>query len=672
MARKQPAACVEEGVDLFNKGRFADAVKLFKAALRAGDNDAWTHCFLAHAYTSLGKEKEALRHLEGAFGKKNAPVPVLLVLGEIYEKTGALEEAQRRLERAVTESPRSAEARLKLGGVFLKLEKFEDARKHLREAVRLEKNLAAAHLLLGKALEGGGSPEEAEKEYLRALELDPRAYDACLQLGETCLKRGEFDAAQKRAREAIGLKEKPAGGHLLLGKALEAAGQLKEAAQAYQDTRRLAPRSSEACLLLGQTCMKQGELKEAEKQLKSALRLDAGSVEGRLLLGNVYRAQEKPKAMRDCLRPLLKQRETLDANGTYHRFLAFMSLGEYAAAFDDAESLLDMENADTERRLLYRFWGNDWLRPLSEDRYAEHLNQLEAAARTARTPWARFFTGVLLCHTSRGEQGLSNLDAALKGHDAKRYAWMRCAAGFQRLHLGWYPGAEEDFKAALDSRPEAWWVWCFLAETHLCMGGAEQSQSDMDHAESLAADGNSRGEVWAWRGELLLWSTRYEEAHVCLEKASKIRSSYADCWRGAALMQLGRDKEALAALEAATVPGSVDSEAFIWRGELERRLGRHQESLKSLDRALELDGGSWAYVNRALTRAALEDWDGLWKDFTSIPDGIIEFAQSRLDPIGRSPWNEKEAVRMLDEALRLARGVRRTDRYVNPIWMREV
>ncbi|MFH2203060.1 MAG: tetratricopeptide repeat protein [Elusimicrobiota bacterium] len=652
---------VREGVAFFNQGKFPAAARAFETAVRAGDETPWTHCFLAHSYVSMGKEQKALRHLRETFRGKTPPIPVLLALGDIAERTGDIKEAVRCLHRAVIRSSGSVEARLKLGGLRLRQRHFAAAEKQLRAAVELDRKSTAGHLLLGKALAAGGRHEEAARSYQEALALAPRSADVRRLLSATSLRIGRTAAALEHAQEALRIDDDAPEGHLLLGNILEDSGRLNEAAAAYREALKRRPDLFEAHLRWGQTLLKCGKFPEARQRLRDALALNAASLEACLLLADVYRQEGDLTSMRECLQPVLKRAPSAGAGAAYHRFASLMSLGEYAEACAEADRLLGMKNAGKEHALLYRFWALDWLRPLPKNLYAEHLHALHAlAAKRPRSPWPRFFAGALLCHMGRGWEGLALLDAAPQPRG--RGGWMRCAAGFQRLHLGLYRDAAADFTAALKFLPGAWWAWCFLAETHLCAGDAARAQKDMVRAEKSAPDAAARGEILAWWGEILLWQGRYKEALCRLEATG---SAYAACWRGAALMQLGRNDEALAALDRALTPGARDPEALVWRGELRRRLGRHKESLTDLDQAVQLGGGSWALVNRALTRRRLGDQAGMWRDFAAVPDELVGHAAAH----SRRPWDADGAAALLERLLKSARGVRRTDRYVSPVWM---
>ena len=131
----------------------------------------------------------------------------------------------------------------------------------------------------------------------------------------------------------------------------------------------------------------------------------------------------------------------------------------------------------------------------------------------------------------------------------------------------------------------------------------------------------------------------------------------------------GDFKAARVDLDSALGPGSRDAEAYTWRGELNRKTGRYREALEDLNRAVELARGTWAYANRALVHAALKNDFGLKKDYERIPGDVIRHARARLGLKSPTVWNKKQAVSLLETALRSALGVRRHETYLTPVWM---
>ncbi|MEK7383489.1 MAG: tetratricopeptide repeat protein [Elusimicrobiota bacterium] len=259
--------------------------------------------------------------------------------------------------------------------------------------------------------------------------------------------------------------------------------------------------------------------------------------------------------------------------------------------------------------------------------------------------------------------------ARLRHLPVRRYGWMRLNSGLRNLHLGRYDEAAIDLKACLHASGRFWRVRCLLAEVSLCQGDAPSAWNAFDRAAKRAAPLN-RNQIFAWRGEALLWTGDYQEALSWLTQAIN-QCDYALCWRGAALMLVGKHEEALLDLNRAILPGSEDMEAFIWRGELFRRMGRHQESQKDFDRADRIS--SWAgdglYVNRALLRHALGDKIGMRREFNRLDGAVVDFLAGHLRIPLSAAYTDDAVQRILNSGIQLFRGVRR-EPYLRAIWMR--
>jgi tetratricopeptide (TPR) repeat protein len=176
----------------------------------------------------------------------------------------------------------------------------------------------------------------------------------------------------------------------------------------------------------------------------------------------------------------------------------------------------------------------------------------------------------------------------------------------------------------------------------------------------------------AWRGEMRLWCGQFLEALEDLNMAVERQFCLALCWRGAAHLSLGKTAEALADLNAHLAGQPDDTEALIWRAEALRRQGQLPAASKDLEHALELYPNLiFATLNRALIHAIQKDHAAMWRDIQSIPSEILHYFEwktglrlNKSIPLG-------DARDLLEDILASAGGVRRSDRYLFPLWMKE-
>ena len=685
-------------------GKNADAIRTLESAVRGGDRTVETRCALAEAYAWDGRMDKALAALREAARLTHDPPRICTALQRLLDVARDKGETRACMDLAGTLAHHPAGRAMILGNLYLNRRMLPEAEVHLREALRLDPGKAHGHLMLGRLLEEQGETAGAEKSLARAVALAPDLVEARLVLAEALLRRKRLGEAEAQVRQALRREPGSSQAHVLLGKIHEEGGRPAEAEREYAEASGSSG-SDDACLRLGEALLGRGQAAEAEAHLRKAVALGESSPRVFLLLVEVLTGQQRLEDAADaleegirrqpkwpslrfklgwiCQQAGLRDRMTrafegfLKSGGSgrederHHRFLALVALERFPEAFEAAERLLDEWDERLEYERLFRPWASHWLKPQPESFFARTLAGLEdAERRSPASPWPRLYRGLLLCRLRRTREGLAVLDELARA-PAGRYGWMRFAAGVERLQLGRYAEALEDLRAAVASRPRAWWARCRLAETTLCLGKTKDALREFDRAEAGLSEERQRAEVWAWKGETLLWLGRYPEALEVLGRAVAAKSWLAVCWRGEAFMLSGRLVEALADLDRALAPGSRDTEAFILRGEARRRLGRLREALEDLDRAVELEGGTWALVNRALAHAGLGDWPAAWRDFEKVPAEVVDAA---LRSLGRSSWRgwaREDVVGILERALVLARGIRRPETYLYPVWLEQ-
>lgn len=679
------------------QGKFKMAASRYRASLRINSGSLEARVGLGACLIELLKFLEAQKELRKAILVDASSAPIRLLMGKAFQLGGQPERAFESYEKALRLAPDSFEALFKLGEVCVELGRSEDAEKYLRKAARIKTDSANVRLLLARILEKRGDFEESERLFREAIASAPAAAEAFARWGEFLCGRGRLSEAEEALKKAVGLDGKHGRSRMFLGRVLEKSGRHDEAEQEYRRAQKLSP--GEPGVHLSRLLVRKGNSGEAKAQLKRSLRSKDATAQGAKSLADTlmcegrhgdaiqslkeavkrfphsidlcmrlawaYRRAGKTALMRSRLKKLTGMDPGTDGAGRYYRFLSFIALGDIRSAIAQAEEILEGAGTAEDLDYLMRVWGGEFMRLIPEREYGTLLKKLDRTK--SPTPWPHLLAGALLGWMGRRRQGLARLERTA-GSSLKRYGWMRCASGQIRLHFGWYAPAQEDFIAAHQSTPGAWWALCHLAETRLCLGRTEEALELLDRAEAAAQPLGFLGEARAWSGGILLWIGRYEEALRKLDRSQDAGAAYAPCWRGASLYKLGRKKEALADLNRAVVQNSGDVEALVWRGELFRDTGDLKASLADLDSAIGMSGGIWAHVNRALTRHALGDASGMWEDFEEIPCHVVDMAQRhRLDEKWRA-FNEGEALSTLQELLDLARGMRRRDSYLDPLW----
>ena len=211
-----------------------------------------------------------------------------------------------------------------------------------------------------------------------------------------------------------------------------------------------------------------------------------------------------------------------------------------------------------------------------------------------------------------------------------------------------------------------------LAECALCQSREAEAFALMDECvDQLATAGYSaeREEAITWRGELHLWLGQYGAALADLGPGMASGFPYALIWGGAAHLLIGDHDRALALLGRAVqaVPG--DAEAYLWRGELYERLAHLDRAVADFDRALAMTGMAvWPCVGRALANARIGDAAATIADFTALPERVRALFEWKTGT--RVDGDPRVAVDVLLKMREAARGLRRSEHYLEVLWMK--
>jgi len=208
--------------------RYEDAEKEFKKALELNPDDYLTHNDFGVLLHYWKKYKEAEKEFREGLRLKpeKSGEWIHINLGALFEEWGRYKEAKSEYEEAIAilreliltkpeVAKNLARAHYNLGSLLAdKLEKFGDAKGKFKEAIRifyeaikiepeLAEELALAHNNLGASLCESENYEEAKKEFEKAIGInkeDPLAY---INLGNVYGKLNDIDSAIEKFKNAI-------------------------------------------------------------------------------------------------------------------------------------------------------------------------------------------------------------------------------------------------------------------------------------------------------------------------------------------------------------------------------------------------------------------------------------------------------------------------------------
>jgi len=177
----------EQGLALFNAGKYEQAIPYFSKAAESDPNYVQAYIYLGRSYISLGRWSEALGPLKTAY--RISPTETR------KEATSFLSDA---LVGAGIQSFRSGD--------------YKTAVEHLKEGLTLDPGsakvkdeLVKAWTAYGGKLFTQGNFGEAISAFEQALQLSPGHLDAYIGLAKSFLKSGDFDKALQTARKALSL-----------------------------------------------------------------------------------------------------------------------------------------------------------------------------------------------------------------------------------------------------------------------------------------------------------------------------------------------------------------------------------------------------------------------------------------------------------------------------------
>jgi Tfp pilus assembly protein PilF len=288
MPVKLTAQTVDEGVLLFQQGKFVEAKNVFEQILKKDDNNAEAHYRLGLLYFNRTNPQrdvdEAVDQLEKAtdLNQNNADYYFLYgaALGEKTQHAGMFKQAflapkiKNAFKRAVELNPRHAQARIGLAQYYLRAPSImggdeEEGWKQLDEAIKLDE--VQGRSVKASMLARAKKKDEAEKEYKILVVSKPKDWRTWKNYGYFCLNAERYDDAVGNFKKYIEL--------------------CPDTADSYQS--------------LAEALLKKGETDLAMANLNKSLNLDKDYVPAIISLGEVYQAKGQKNEAKDAYRRAL-------------------------------------------------------------------------------------------------------------------------------------------------------------------------------------------------------------------------------------------------------------------------------------------------------------------------------------------------------------------------------
>jgi protein O-GlcNAc transferase len=235
------------GLLRLQEGRFDEAERLLRRAVKVDKRSADAHQFLGSALTGLGRLEEAIRSYEKAIVLRPAFAEAHNNLGYALQVLGRLDEATTHYEKAIKQRPDYCEAYNNLGNVFHLLDQSEKAITAYEKALKIKPDYAEAHRNLATALRAVGRLDDAISSYQQALLIRPNYHEAYNSLGNTLRAMGRLDEAIAKYEKAVAIRPGYVEALINHGDALVALHREEAALSIYGDA--LAVRPDDADIL---------------------------------------------------------------------------------------------------------------------------------------------------------------------------------------------------------------------------------------------------------------------------------------------------------------------------------------------------------------------------------------------------------------------------------------
>jgi len=205
------------GLTNSNSGKWEEAMKAFKEAIKIQPDTAAGHTSLGIAYQSLGMYKEAVDAYKQSIRLKSDDAVVYYNLGLAYDKLGRPQDAFAAYKQAVKLNPNDGSAQISLAEAYVKAGMFKDAIETYKQYTRINPDSAAPYFHLGSAYNSIGSYQEAAESFKQAVKIEPNNAFFHFYLGTAYDKLGMYKEGIEAYKNAVKIKHELEYAHYNLG-----------------------------------------------------------------------------------------------------------------------------------------------------------------------------------------------------------------------------------------------------------------------------------------------------------------------------------------------------------------------------------------------------------------------------------------------------------------------
>lgn len=175
MAALATAGKVDKAHELFEEGKYEEAIEILDKRVKRKTDDYRAHRLLGHCHMMREDYTNAITSYLRAAQERPPNIDTHRYLGRAYLKRGHFDSALEAYEMVVMALPEDLEARLQRGFCNLSLKRYDEAILEYTIAYQVDRNSSLALVNLGKLHEHQGNAEAAIFAYERFLKLTPNA-----------------------------------------------------------------------------------------------------------------------------------------------------------------------------------------------------------------------------------------------------------------------------------------------------------------------------------------------------------------------------------------------------------------------------------------------------------------------------------------------------------------
>jgi len=173
-AQNDAHALVEQGIKLFDQGKYTNAIEKYQAALKIDSTDLQADYELGYTLYVSGKPNDAIPYLERILKSNASKYEAYEVLGSIYDDNNQPEKAIECYKAGLKEKPDFERLYYNLGLTYLRQKQYAQSLSCAINALKLKPDHASAHWLFAMAADAQGKRGAALLAYSNFLLLEPQ------------------------------------------------------------------------------------------------------------------------------------------------------------------------------------------------------------------------------------------------------------------------------------------------------------------------------------------------------------------------------------------------------------------------------------------------------------------------------------------------------------------